>query len=236
MRILAIDVGGSAVKVRLDGEEAIRRIPSGPRLTPTAMIAAIRNVLDEPGWGEPEWGERGWGEPRWDAVSLGYPGTVRDGRPACEPHNLGSGWVGFDFRAAFGRPVRIVNDAAMQAIGSYAGGRMLFLGLGTGLGSAMVVHGAVVPMELSRLPYRDGGCFGDFLGKRGLDRLGRDAWQAEVAAAVTLLREALVADYVVLGGGNVARLTRMPAHARPGHNANAFEGALRLWRDPEIRL
>jgi polyphosphate glucokinase len=221
MKILAIDVGGTAVKLRLDTDETVRRIPSGPRLTPAAMIAAILDAM---------------GERRWDVVSLGYPGTVRDGRPAREPHNLGPGWVDFDFRAAFGRPVRIVNDAAMQAIGSYAGGRMLFLGLGTGLGSAMVVYGAVVPMELSRLPYRDGGSFGDFLGQRGLDRLGLDAWRSEVAAAVTLLREALVADYVILGGGNVARLTRMPAHARPGHNANAFEGAFRLWRDPDIRL
>ena len=221
MRILAIDVGGNSVKFRLDAEETIRRFPSGPRMTPEAMVG---NVLDAVG------------DQPWDGVSLGYPGEVRGGRPTREPHNLGSGWVTFDYRAAFRRPVRIVNDAAMQAIGSYAGGRMLFLGLGTGLGSAMIIYGAVQSMELTCLPYRDGGCFGDFLGQRGLDRLGLEGWRQEVTSAVTLLRDALVVDYVVLGGGNVARLAALPPHSRPGHNANAFEGGFRLWRDPEIRL
>lgn len=221
MNVLAIDVGGSAVKFRLSTDETVIRIRSGSGMTPQGMVDAVLQHVPTN---------------RCDAVALGFPGEVRDGRPSREPHNLAPGWVGFDFRAAFGRPVRVVNDAAMQAIGSYQGGRMLFLGLGTGLGSAMIVYGAVQALELTCLPYGDGGTFGDALGRRGLDRLGLEAWRAAVAAAVPLLRNALVADYVVLGGGNVAHLERLPPHTRPGHNANAFEGGFRLWHDPEIRI
>lgn len=221
MNILTVDVGGTAVKFRLSTNETVHRFLSGPGMTPRRMVETVQQTLDGG---------------QWDAISIGYPGEVRDGRASREPHNLAPGWVGFDFRAAFGRPVRLVNDAAMQAIGSYEGGRMLFLGLGTGLGSAMVIYGAVQALELTCLPYRDGLCIGDFLGQRGLDRLGTDAWRKEVLTAVPLLRDAMVADYVILGGGNVRLLNALPPHTRPGHNTNAFEGGFRLWHDPEIRI
>lgn len=175
----------------------------------------------------------GW---RFDVVSIGYPGAVRDGRPAREPHNLAAGWIDFDYRAALGRPVKIVNDAAMQAIGSYESGRMLFIGLGTGLGSALIVYGMVQGLELSQLPYKQGGTFGDFLAQRGLNRLGLPAWREEVENVVALLRDALVVDHVILGGGNVRLLERLPSNTRPGRNANAFDGGFRLWRDPEVRI
>lgn len=221
MNILAIDLGGSTVKVCVNGHSEIRKAPSGPEMTPQRMVDQVRELA------------RGW---HYDVVSLGYPGVVRGGRPAREPHNLCDGWVGFDYRAAFALPIRIVNDAAMQAVGSYTSGRMLFLGLGTGLGSAMVIYGTVQAMELSQLPYKGGGTFGDYLGQRGLDRQGVGAWQKDVVAVSALLREALVADYLVLGGGNVRYLDRLPPFARPGHNANAFEGGYRLWLDPDIRI
>jgi polyphosphate glucokinase len=189
-------------------------------MTPSAMAEAARTLA---------------GDWRYDVVSIGYPGEVRDGRPSREPNNLASGWVGFDYSKAFGRPVRVINDAAMQAIGSYESGRMLFLGLGTGLGSALVVHGTVQGLQLSQLPYKEGGTFGDFLAQRGLARLGLAAWRQEVEDVVCLLRSALVTDYVVLGGGNVRHLERLPPASRAGHNANAFEGGFRLWRDPDLR-
>lgn len=221
MDILVIDVGGSSLKIRNSAAPEIRRVPSGPRMTPCSMAERVLALTAD------------W---RFDVVTIGYPGAVRDGRPAQEPHNLAPGWIDFDYRQALGRPVKIVNDAAMQAIGSYESGRMLFFGLGTGLGSALIVYGMVQGLELSQLPYKQGGTFGDFLAQRGLDRLGLTAWRDEVARVVALFRNALVVDYVVLGGGNVRLLERLPAHARPGHNANAFEGGFRLWRDPEMRV
>lgn len=221
MDILVIDVGGASIKMRTSASPEIRQLPSGRTMTPAQMIE--RTLAAVADW-------------RFDAVSLGYPGVVRDGRPSLEPHNLGCGWVDFDYHGVFGRPLRIVNDAAMQAIGSYQGGRMLFLGLGTGLGSALLVHGTVQGLEVSQLPYKDGHTFGGFLAQRGLERLGLTAWREEVAAVVSLLRHALVTDYVILGGGNVRHLDAVPPFCRPGHNANAFEGGFRLWKDPEIRL
>jgi polyphosphate glucokinase len=220
MEILVVDIGGSQVKIRASSGENIRRAPSGSTATPQHMVDRILELSD------------GW---HFDVISLGYPGEVRDGRPSLEPNHLGLGWVGFDFQSAFRRPVKIINDAAMQALGSYDGGRMLFLGLGTGLGSAMVVENVVQPMELSKLPYKNGFTFGDFLRQSGKERLGLPAWRQEVAEVATLLRAALVADYVMLGGGNAFLLRRLPPHTRLGNNANAFEGGFRLWRDPEIR-
>lgn len=190
-------------------------------MTPAAMVQAVAALA---------------GSWRYDLVSIGYPGEVRDGRPSLEPNNLAAGWVGFDYRSAFGRPVKVINDAAMQAIGSFESGRMLFLGLGTGLGSALVVHGTVHSLQLSQLPYKEGRTFGDFLAQRGLDRLGLAAWRREVEHVVCLLRGAMVTDYVVVGGGNVCHLERLPPFTRPGHNVNAFEGGFRLWRDPDLRV
>lgn len=220
MHILVIDIGGSTLKVRASSAPEMRVVPSGPAMTPENMVGKVKALAAD------------W---PFDVVSIGYPGEVRGGRPAREPHNLGPGWVDYDFRAAFGRPVRVLNDAAMQAIGSYETGRMLFLGLGTGLGSALVVYGTVHGLELSGLPYKEGGTFGDFLAQRGLERLGIAKWREEVERVVTLLRNAMVADHVVLGGGNVRHLERLPPFTRPGRNANAIEGGFRLWRDPDVR-
>ncbi len=169
---------------------------------------------------------RGW---RYDVISLGYPGPVLHGRPLREPANLGRGWVGFDFRRAFGRPVKVVNDAAMQALGSYEGGRMLFLGLGTGLGSAMVVDGHVEPFELAHLPYRKGRTYEDYVGERGLERLGKKRWRRAVTAVVEEFTAALEPEYVVLGGGNVRKMKTLPPRTRRGDNRNAFVGGFRLW-------
>ena len=221
MEILVVDVGGSHVKIRASSAEEIRRAPSGSTATPQQIVDRILELAD------------GWS---FEVITLGYPGEVRGGRPSLEPNHLGRGWVGFDFQSAFGRPVKIINDAAMQALGSYQGGRMLFLGLGTGLGSAMVVDNVVQPMELSKLPYKNGFTFGDFLRQSGKERLGLPAWRQEVAAVATLLRAALVADYVIVGGGNAHILRNLPPHTRLGNNADAFKGGYRLWRDPEIRV
>jgi len=169
----------------------------------------------------------GWA---YSAVSIGYPGPVIHNRPVSEPHNLGRGWVGFDFRKAFGHPVRIINDAAMQALGSYEGGRMLFLGLGTGLGSAMIVDGILEPMELAHLPYEKGRTYEDYVGIRGLKRLGKKKWRRHVMDVVKQLKAALEADYVVLGGGNAKLLKKLPPGAKPGDNNNAFRGGFRLWK------
>jgi polyphosphate glucokinase len=213
-RVLAVDVGGSHVKVLVQGAAAPRRFDSGPALTAAQMA---RGVVD---------GTKDW---RFDVVSIGFPGPVLNGRPVAEPVNLGRGWVAFDYGGAFGRPVKIVNDAAMQALGSYEGGRMLFLGLGTGLGSAMVIDGSVEPMELAHLPYKKGGTYEDYVGRRGLERLGKKKWRREVASVVEALESALQADYVVLGGGNASKLKELPPGARLGANANAFVGGFRLW-------
>jgi polyphosphate glucokinase len=216
-RILVIDVGGMHIKFRVDGRGRIARFPSGPHLGPERMT---RKVL-----------QRAAGL-RYDAVSIGYPGLVFHGRIAAEPHNLGKGWMGFDFAAAFGKPVRIVNDAAMQAIGSYRGGRMLFLGLGTGLGATLIIDGVVEPTEIGHMPYRRGRSFEDYLGERGRRRLGTRKWRRAVADVVAHLKMAFEADYVVLGGGNAARLRKLPPGTRRGDNRNAFVGGVRIWRRP----
>jgi polyphosphate glucokinase len=214
-QVLVIDVGGTHIKVLATGHRAEIKLPSGPFMTPSKMVAAVREAVS------------GW---RFDAVSIGYPGPVLHNRPVSEPHNLGPGWVGFDFHKAFGKPVKVVNDAAMQALGSYEGGRMLFLGLGTGLGSALIVDGVLEPMELAHLPYKKGRTYEDYVGLAGLARLGKKKWRRHVTDVVKRLMTALQADYAVLGGGNAKLLKRMPPGARHGDNANAFRGGFRLWR------
>jgi polyphosphate glucokinase len=215
MKILVIDVGGTHVKVIATGHDEPLKIPSGPTMTAEGMVAAVRQATE------------GW---EYAAASIGYPGPVIRGKPVCEPYNLAAGWVGFDFAKALGCPVKVVNDAAMQALGSYEGGRMLFLGLGTGLGSALIIDGIIEPMEIAHLPYQKGRTFEDYLGLRGLNRLGKKKWRLHVARVVEQLKAALEADYVVLGGGNVKKLEKLPPGARPGDNANAFLGGYRLWK------
>ncbi len=214
MKILVVDVGGTHVKLLSTGRKQRAEIDSGPAMTARKMVAAVRRVTAD------------W---QYDAVAIGYPGAVIHDRPMTEPHNVGGGWVGFNFRQAFGCPVRIVNDAAMQALGSYEGGRMLFLGLGTGLGSALIVEGALQPMELAHLPYRHGKTYEDYTGLAGLKRLGKKKWRQHVAVIVNQLKTALQADYVILGGGNARLLKKLPPNVRLGDNANAFRGGFRLW-------
>ena len=218
MKVLVIDVGGTNLKVSLGGPATPLKIPSGRELTAEGMA---RDVLEA---------TAGW---NYEAVSIGYPGPVAQGRPAEEPRNLGPGWVGFDYAAVFGRPVRIVNDAAMQALGSYEGGRMLFLGLGTGLGSALVFEGVLASLELAHMPYRKGRTYEDYVGRRGLERMGRQRWQQHVEAVAEILRHGLQAEYVVLGGGEARKLKGVPADTRLGSNANAITGGLRLWNDSQ---
>src|SRR5438477_3522317 len=215
MRILVIDVGGTHVKALATGRKKPIEIPSGPDMTAKKMVQAVRKAA------------AAW---PYDAVSIGYPGPVIHGHPVAEPHNLGRGWVGFNFRKAFGRPVKVINDAAMQAFGSYRGGRMLFLGLGTGLGSALIVDGVLEPMELAHLPYKNGRTYEDYVGLAGLKRLGKKKWRRHVADVVAQLEKALQADYVVLGGGNARRLTTFPPHTFRGTNENAHKGGVRLWQ------
>ncbi len=217
-RVLAIDVGGSHVKMRVFGRRELRQFESGPFLTPRRMVAGVHEMT---------------GDWQYEAVSIGYPGIVLHGRVMAEPYNLGKGWMGFDFRKAFGRPTRVLNDAAMQAIGSYEGGRMLFLGLGTGLGSAMIVDGVVAPMELAHLPYKKGRSFEEYVGERGLERLGHKKWRKTVNEVVTQLGTLLEADYVVIGGGNARKLKRLPKNARLGSNDYAFLGGFRVWQHAE---
>src|SRR5262245_1403754 len=205
MRILVVDLGGSHVKILASGQKESRRAPSGKRLTPARMVEIVKRLA------------RGW---KYDAVSLGFPGPVgRDG-PSEQPVNLGKGWVGFDFAGAFGCPVKVLNDAAMQALGSYDGGRMLFLGLGTGLGSTLVSAKVLVPLELGQLPYKNKGTLADWLGKEGLNHIGREAWQRALEEAVAVLKGAFAADYIVLGGGNAAKVKPVPQGCRLGHNDN----------------
>ena len=213
MNVLVIDIGGTSVKLLATGQDAPRSFPSGPDLTPELMVAGVVRAV------------AGWD---YEAVSVGYPGPVLHGRPVSDPVNLGPGWVGFDFAATLGRPVKVVNDAAMQALGSYEGGKLLFLGLGTGLGSAMIADGVIEPMELAHLPYRK-ATFEDYVGIRGLERLGKKKWRRVVPDVVARLSAALEPDYVVLGGGNVKKLKELPPKCRAGDNANAFLGGFRLW-------
>jgi polyphosphate glucokinase len=213
--VLVIDVGGSSVKILAAGQTEPRGFRSGPTLTPMRMVSGVKKLAAD------------W---TYDAVSIGYPGPVLAGRPIAEPANLGGGWVGFNFARAFGRPVKLVNDAAMQALGSYKGGKMLFLGLGTGLGTAMIVEGVVAPMEAGHLPYKK-ATYEHYVGRAGLERNGKKKWRRHVADVVKRLIAALQPDDTVIGGGNVKKLKTLPPHCRRGANANAFRGGFRLW-DP----
>jgi polyphosphate glucokinase len=213
LNVLVIDIGGTHVKILATGQPEPREFESGPELTPRRMAAGVKKLA------------AGW---EYSAVSIGYPGVVVHNRPVAEPHNLGHGWVGFPFEKAFGRPVKLINDAAMQALGSYKGGKLLFLGLGTGLGSAMVVDGIVEPMELGHLPYKK-ATYEDYVGLRGLEKRGKKKWRTHVRDVVESLIAALEPDDVVLGGGNVKKLKKLPPGCRKGDNANAFVGGFRLW-------
>jgi polyphosphate glucokinase len=212
-KVLVVDVGGSSVKILATGQGESRSFPSGPKLTPRRMVAQVKKLAAD------------W---TYNAVSIGYPGPVLRGRPIMEPYNLGRGWVGFDFAAAFAHPVKVVNDAAMQALGSYRGGKMLFLGLGTGLGTAMIVNGLIEPMELGHLPYKK-HTYEDYVGRAGLERYGKKKWRRHVADVVSRLIAALEPDDTVIGGGNVRKLAALPPRSRAGDNANAFRGGFRLW-------
>ena len=220
MKILVIDVGGTHVKLRGTKHRIPREFPSGPTMTARKMVAKTKQLTS------------GW---RYDAVTIGYPGPVLHGRPVAEPHNVGGGWVGFDFKKAFGRPVKIINDAAMQALGSYRGGHMLFLGLGTGLGSALIVDGVLEPMELAHLPYKKGRTYEDYAGLRGLERLGRKKWERCVWDVVERFKAALEVEDVVLGGGNAKRVKTPPPGVRLVDNSNALIGGIRAWEGISAR-
>jgi predicted NBD/HSP70 family sugar kinase len=211
-----LDIGGSHVKAAFSDRLTELRIPTGPGFGPEKMMKKLA---------------KGIAGERYDAVAIGYPGLVIHGRIVRDPPNLGSGWIGYDFEKALGRPTRIINDAAMQALGSYGGGRMLFLGLGTGLGTAMIVDGKLEPMELAHLQYKKGKTYEDYVGEAGLRRLGRKKWQKEVFAVAKTLSDALEPDYLVLGGGNTRKLKSLPPHAERGDNRNAILGGVRLWSD-----
>jgi predicted NBD/HSP70 family sugar kinase len=215
MKILVIDVGGTHIKALATGHKEPVKIPSGKKMTAKEMVRDVRKAV------------AGW---KYDAVSIGYPGAVLHGKPVSEPRNLGGGWVGFNFKKAFGCPVKVINDAAMQALGSYKGGRMLFLGLGTGLGSAMIIDRVLEPMELAHLPYKKGRTYEEWVGNAGLKRLGKKKWRRNVADVVARLQTALEVDDVVVGGGNAKLLHKLPTGVRLGANANAFIGGFRLWK------
>ncbi|MEO8560627.1 MAG: ROK family protein [bacterium] len=216
MKILVIDVGGSNVKLLATGRRTPIKVPSGPALTPRDMVDEVREATAD------------W---HYDAITIGYPGPINKNRPAKEPVNLGEGWTRFNYQRAFGCPVRMINDAAMQALGSYAGRTMLFLGLGTGLGTTLVTNGVVVPLELAHLPFRDKKSYEDTIGEAGLKQTGKRKWRRNVTEIVGLLMAATNADYVVLGGGNVRFMDELPENTRRGSNANAFRGGYRLWDD-----
>src|SRR5580765_4800334 len=215
MNVLVIDVGGTHVKILATGQKQSREFPSGPTLSAKQMVGGVKKLAG------------GW---KYDAVSIGYPGPVINNRPLTDPWNLGRGWAGFDFEAAFKCPVKVVNDAAMQALGSYKRGKMLFLGLGTGLGSTLIVDGIVEPMELGHLPFRK-ATYEDYVGLRGLEKHGKKKWRRYVAEVIGLLTAALEPDEVVLGGGNAKSLKEVPPHCRVADNANAFVGGFRMWKD-----
>src|ERR1035437_572224 len=213
-RILVVDVGGTHLKILASGQQTPRKVASGQQMTARLMCNWVRKAASD------------W---PYDVAAIGYPGYVVHGKPVHEPYNLGKGWVGFDYAKGLGCSVKVINDAAMQAVGSYEGGRMLFLGLGTGLGSAMIVDGIVEPMELAHLPYKKGKTYEDYLGLRGLERMGKEKWCGSVARIVEELKTALNADYIVLGGGNVKKIKTLPPKTRLGANGNAFTGGYRWW-------
>ncbi|MDG2094068.1 MAG: ROK family protein [Phycisphaerales bacterium] len=217
MKTLVCDIGGTSVKILLSGETQRRKAPSGPEMTASDMVRIVRELGGE------DWS--------WDQIAIGYPGPVVHGRIMCEPSNLGNGWIAFDFAKAFGCPVKIVNDAAMQALGSYHGGQMLFMGLGTGLGTAMIVNGQLQPMEAGHLPYKKGKTFEDFTGKRGYAELGKKKWKQAVLEIMAEFKRALEPDYIVIGGGNAKKFDQeeLPDYCELGQNANAFTGGFRLW-------
>jgi polyphosphate glucokinase len=214
MNVLVVDIGGAHVKILTTGQKESRKFPSGPEMTPRKMVAGVKKLA------------RDW---KYDAISIGYPGVVVRNRIVADPYNLGQGWAGFDFETAFKRPVKIINDAAMQALGSYKHGKMLFLGLGTGLGSAMIVDGILEPMELGHLPYQK-RTFEDYVGVAGRARLGQKKWEKTVKDVIARLIAALEPEDVVLGGGNVKNLKKLPRGCRAGDNANAFVGGFRIWK------
>ena len=220
-KILVVDVGGSNIKMMISQEEKRRKFPSGPKLTPGEAVAQILKESED------------WS---FEAISIGFPAPVRDGKIVKDPKHLGKGWAGFDFAKALRKPVRLINDAALQALGSYhGGGRMLFLGLGTGLGSALVWKEHVLPLEFGDLPFGE-GIIEDWLGDRGLELLGKKEWQRETLNAIRQLKLAVIADYVVLGGGNARLIEKLPEGVELGHNRNAYPGGVRLWEtDPETR-
>lgn len=220
-KVLAIDVGGSHVKILATGHRTKREVDSGPTMTAQQMVDAVKTLAE------------GWD---YDVISIGYPGPVLHNKAVLEPANLGKGWVGFDFDAAFDHPVKVVNDAMMQAIGAYEGGRMLFLGLGTGLGSALIVDNVAQPLELAHMPYKKGRTFEDYVGERGLEKRGKKKWRQDVVAVVEQLKAALRPDYVVIGGGNVKLLKEMPQGARRGSNADAFPGGFKLWAKDGVTI
>jgi len=212
-RTLVIDIGGTHIKILVSEQTAHREFSSGPTLTPRQMVTRVKKLTND------------W---QYDVISIGYPGQVRHNQPLAEPHNLATGWVAFDFERALERPVKIINDAAMQALGSYHGNKMLFLGLGTGLGSALIMDSIVVPMELAHLPYKK-GTFEDYVGAHALERMGKKKWRRQVADVIERLTAALLPDETVLGGGNTRNLKKLPAGCRRGDNTNAFTGGFRLW-------
>lgn len=213
MRILVVDIGGTNVKISLSQQSEVRKLPSGANFEPRLLVEGVAKTA-------PDW--------KYDVVSIGFPGQIKDGKPALEPLNLGRGWVGFDFAEAFGKPVKMINDAAMQALGSYDGGRMLFLGLGTGVGSTLIMPKLVLPLDLGMLPYRR-KTLDDALSRRGLKRLGMKAWTKAVYEVAGILRASFQADYVMLGGGNAKKLVTFPPGVRSGDNRNAILGGVRLW-------
>jgi polyphosphate glucokinase len=215
MKVLVVDVGGTHIKILVTGQTVKREFASGPEMTAEQMVSGVKQLA---------------GDWSYDAVSVGYPGPVLHGRPVSEPRNLGAGWVGYNFKAAFGRPIKMVNDAAMQALGSYEKGKMLFLGLGTGLGSTVIADRIVEPMELGHLPYKK-STYEDYVGERGLDRFGKKRWRKHVFDVVDRLAAAIEPDDIVLGGGNVKKLHDLPPRCRVGDNDNAFKGGFLMWAD-----
>jgi polyphosphate glucokinase len=218
--VLVIDIGGTNVKVASNLQRVPLKIPSGPEMTAQKMAEQVQLAT------------KGW---KYDYISIGYPGPVAHDRPLAEPHNLASGWIDFSYEKAFSKPIRFINDAAMQALGGYRGGRMLFLGIGTGLGSAMIFEGLVVPLELAHLPYRKGRTYEDYVGKAGLELRGKKSWRKSVLDVVEKLKAALICDYVLLGGGNAKLMKYLPSHVIVGANSNAIEGGIRLWQSPDER-